>query len=93
MIYPFFLFCYISFLFPHIRNFQNENIKKLCEFEQSIIDEIGVEKVELPKAEIDAEIESAVRDYATADMLAAIQIKEKLEKYAKIDEVKEFLAK
>ena len=69
--------------------FAHENIKKLCEFEQSIIDEIGVEKVELPKAEIDAEIESAVRDYATADMLAAIQIKEKLEKYAKIDEVKE----
>lgn len=68
--------------------FAHENIKKLCEFEQSIIDEIGVEKVELPKAEIDAEIESAVRDYATADMLAAIQIKDKLEKYAKIDEDK-----
>ena len=29
--------------------FAHENIKKLCEFEQSIIDEIGVEKVELPK--------------------------------------------
>ena len=69
--------------------FAHENIKKLCEFEQSIIDEIGVEKVELPKAEIDSEIESAVRDYATADMLAAIQIKDKLEKYARIDEVKE----
>ena len=69
--------------------FAHENIKKLCEFEQSIIDEIGVEKVELPKAEIDSEIESVVRDYATADMLAAIQIKDKLEKYAKIDEVKE----
>ena len=69
--------------------FAHENIKKLCEFQQQIIDEIGIEKVELPKAEIDAEIESAVRDYATTDMLAAIQIKEKLEKYAKIDEVKE----
>lgn len=68
--------------------FAHENIKKLCEFEQSIIDEIGVEKVELPKAEIDSEIESAVRGYATADMLAAIQIKDKLEKYAEIDEVK-----
>ena len=69
--------------------FAHENIKKLCEFEQSIIDEIGVEKVELPKAEIDSEIEKSVRDFATADMLAAIQIKDKLEKYAKIDEVKE----
>ena len=69
--------------------FAHENIKKLCAFEQEIIDEIGKEKVELEKAHIDEEIESAVRDYATKDMLAAIQIKEKLEKYAKIEEVKE----
>lgn len=69
--------------------FAHEQIKVLCEFEQKIIDEIGVEKIELEKAEIDPELESAVRKYATSDMLAAIQIKEKLEKYAKIDEVKE----
>ncbi len=69
--------------------FAHENIKVLCEFEQKIIDEIGVPKIELEKAEIDPELESAVKEYATKDMLAAIQIKEKLEKYAKIDEVKE----
>ena len=68
--------------------FAHENIKVLCEFEQKIIDEIGVPKIELEKAEIDPELESAVKEYATKDMLAAIQIKEKLEKYAKIDEVK-----
>ncbi len=69
--------------------FAHEQIKVLCEFEQKIIDEIGVAKIELEKAEIDPELEKAVKEYATKDMLAAIQIKDKLEKYAKIDEVKE----
>ena len=69
--------------------FAHENIKVLCEFEQKIIDEVGVAKIELEKAEIDPELENAVKEYATSDMLAAIQIKDKLEKYAKIDEVKE----
>ena len=69
--------------------FAHDNIKILCKFEQKIIDEIGVEKIELEKAEIDKELEKEVRDYATKDMLKAIQIKDKLEKYAKIDEVKE----
>lgn len=69
--------------------FAHDNIKILCEFEQKIIDEVGVEKIELEKAEIDSKLEEEVRDYATKDMLKAIQIKDKLEKYAKIDEVKE----
>ncbi len=69
--------------------FAHDNIKILCEFEEKIIAEIGVEKIELEKAEIDKELEKEVRDYATKDMLKAIQIKDKLEKYAKIDEVKE----
>ena len=69
--------------------FAHENIKVLCDFEQKIIDEIGVEKVELEKAQIDESLQKAVEEYATKDMLEAIQIKEKLEKYAKIDEVKE----
>ena len=54
--------------------FAHENIKVLCEFEQKIIDEVGVEKIELEKAEIDPELESAVKEYATKDMLEAIQV-------------------
>ncbi len=69
--------------------FAHDNIKILCEFEEKIIAEIGVEKIELEKAEIDKELEESVKEYATKDMLKAIQIKDKLEKYAKIDEVKE----
>jgi len=68
--------------------FGHEQIKKLCQFQKDIIAEIGEEKVELPKAEFDLEIKKAVEDFATKDMLAAIQIKDKLEKYAAIDEVK-----
>ncbi len=69
--------------------FGHEQIKKLCAFQQEIIDDLGKEKVELPLAEINAEVEKSVRDYATKDMIAAIQIKDKLAKYAAIDEVKE----
>ncbi len=69
--------------------FAHENIKTLCKFQKEIIAEIGEAKIDLPKVEIDPEIDQAVRDFATKDMLAAIQIKDKLEKYAKIDEVKE----
>ena len=64
-------------------------IKKLCQFQKKIIKKIGVKKTEVELAEIDPELERAVRDYSTKDMLAAIQIKDKLEKYARIDEVKE----
>jgi len=68
--------------------FGQKQVQKLCEFQQQIIDEIGAEKIELAKAELDPEIVSAVEEFATSDMLAAIQIKDKLEKYAAIDEVK-----
>jgi len=69
--------------------FGHDNLKKLCKFQQEIIAEIGEEKIELPKAEFDPEVKTAVEEFATKDMLAAIQIKEKLEKYAAIDAVKE----
>lgn len=68
--------------------FGHENLKALCKFQQDIIDEIGEEKIELPKAELDPEVDAAVREFATSDMLDAIQIKDKLEKYAAIDAVK-----
>ena len=67
--------------------FGHENLKALCKFQQDIIDEIGEEKIELPKAEVNPEVDAAVREFATKDMLAAIQIKDKLEKYAAIDDV------
>lgn len=69
--------------------FGQKAIKKLCKFQKKIIKAIGVKKVEVELAHIDEELEKSVREYSTKDMLSAIQIKDKLEKYAKIDEVKE----
>jgi len=69
--------------------FAQKNIKKLCKFQKKIIKEIGLEKREVELAQIDPELESAVKEFSTNDMLSAIQIKDKLEKYARIDEVKE----
>ncbi len=68
--------------------FAQENIVKLCEFQQKIIDEIGEEKLELEKATIDPDLQKEVEDYAAKDMLKALRIKEKLEKYAAIEDVK-----
>ena len=69
--------------------FGQKAIKKLCKFQKKIIKEIGKEKCEVELAQIDETLEKAVREYSTSDMLSAIQIKDKLEKYARIDEVKE----
>ena len=69
--------------------FGHEHIIKLCEFQEKIIEEIGKEKVELVLAEIDKDVQADVEAFATNKMLEAIQIKDKLEKYARIDEVKQ----
>ncbi len=68
--------------------FGHEHIKVLCEFQEKIINEIGQAKVEVELAHIDEELEKSVRDYATKDMLKAIQIKDKLKQYEAIDTVK-----
>lgn len=68
--------------------FGHEHIKTLCEFQEKIISQIGKEKVEVELAHIDEEIDKSVREYATKDMLEAIQIKDKIEKYDRIEEVK-----
>jgi len=69
--------------------FGHEAIKKLCEFQEVIISEIGCEKVELDKAELDQDLVHLVYDYAHEKMLEAIQIKDKLESYQKVEEVKQ----
>jgi len=69
--------------------FGHEEIKKLCAFQAKIMKEIGLSKMELPLALVNPDLEKAVEEFASADLLAAIQIKEKLESYAKVDEIKE----
>ena len=69
--------------------FGHEAIKELCEFQQKMIDEIGKEKVELDKAELDKDLVAQVQSLAYNPMLEAIQIKDKLESYARVEEIKE----
>ncbi len=69
--------------------FGHDVIKDLCEFQNQIIKEVGKEKVALEKATLDDNLVNEVEAFAHDDMLKAIQIKDKLESYAKVDEVKE----
>ncbi len=69
--------------------FGHEAIKELCVIQEDIISEIGVTKIEVELAKLDENIVKEVSEDITKDMLEAIQIEDKLEKYARIDEVKE----
>jgi len=69
--------------------FGHDAIKKLIAFEEEIVEKIGKEKIVVELAHFDEEFEADVRSFATDKMNTAIQIKEKLEKYAAIDKVKE----
>lgn len=51
----------------------HEHIKMLCDFQQKIIDEIGVEKAEVELASINEEVEKDVREFATKDIAEAIK--------------------
>ena len=69
--------------------FGHEAIKKLIAFEEEIVKAVGKEKIAVELASFDEELERKVRDFASPKMKEAIQIKEKIEKYAAIDKVKE----
>ncbi len=69
--------------------FGHEAIKKLVEFQERIVKEVGKSKIEVSLAKLDEDLVSEVNEFAKDKMLGAIQIKDKLEKYAAIDQVKE----
>ena len=67
----------------------HDAIKELVEFQESIVKEIGKEKIVVELAKLDEDLVKEVEEFASPKMLEAIQIKDKLEKYAAIDKVKE----
>ncbi|MCR4581785.1 MAG: polyribonucleotide nucleotidyltransferase [Bacilli bacterium] len=69
--------------------FGHEAVKELCEFQESIIKEIGVEKMEYEHLVIEDELVEDIKKLAEEKLDKAMRIKEKLEKYAAIDAVKE----
>ncbi len=69
--------------------FGHEAVKELCEFQEKIASEIGESKMEYEKLEIEDGLRNAVYDLAADKLNKALRIKEKLEMYAAVDEIKE----
>ncbi|MBQ4634032.1 MAG: polyribonucleotide nucleotidyltransferase [Bacilli bacterium] len=68
--------------------FGHEAIKELCAFEEQIIAEVGQEKMEYERLEIEDELRNEIYDLAANRLDEAMRIKGKQEKYAAIDNVK-----
>ena len=66
--------------------FGHDEIKRLIEFQEKIVAEIGKPKREINLYEIDKELEAEVRELCEADMVNAIQVQEK---HAREDAIKE----
>ena len=69
--------------------FGHEAVKELIEFENKIVSEVGIEKMEYDKLEITDDFRKEITDLIQKDIDEALRIKDKLEKYAKLDEIKE----
>jgi len=69
--------------------FGHDAIKVLCDFQAEIKAAVGQEKLVPELNKIDENIDKLVRAYAEADLIKAVSIVEKAERYAKIDEIKE----
>lgn len=67
----------------------HDAVKKLVKFQEKIIEEIGVEKMEYERLEISDELRCEIESLATKKMDKALRIKDKLKKYDAIDSLKE----
>lgn len=67
--------------------FGHEQIKKLCAFQEGIVAACGKEKREIELYAVDETIDREVRSNFEAQIRAAVSIKEKLERYGKIDDL------
>ncbi len=71
--------------------FGHEAVKKLVAFENSIIAEIGEEKMEYEKLEITEELSKEIKDEIEEKLDSALRIKDKATMYETIDNIKEEL--
>lgn len=65
--------------------FGHEEIKRIIEFQEKIVSEIGKEKMQVSLYEIDQELEAEVKNLCEIDMIKAIQVQEK---HAREDAIK-----
>ncbi len=67
--------------------FAHEEIKKICEFIEEIVAEVGKPKMQIELWKPNEEVDAAVREYAVAKMHDAILTKDKLERLDNMDAV------
>lgn len=65
----------------------HEHIKKLCAFADEVIAECAKEKMEVKLYEIDPAVKTYINEHAKKELEEAVSIKQKLERYGKIDEI------
>ena len=68
--------------------FGHEAVKELIAFEEEIIAAIGEEKMEYQKLEISDELRSEVTEFCKERIDKALRIKDKIEKYNELDNIK-----
>jgi polyribonucleotide nucleotidyltransferase len=66
----------------------HDEIKRLIEFQNQIVAEIGKEKMQVVLHEVDPAVDQAVREFAEARLKEAIRIEEKQARYDAIDAIK-----
>lgn len=69
--------------------FGHEKIKELIAFQEQVVEACGKEKIEIPLFELDPAIVAEVEAKAKADMVQAVSIPGKLERYGAIDDINE----
>ena len=69
----------------------HEAVKELCKWESEIISDIGVTPFEYESLTIEDNLRDEVTNLIEKDLDEALRIKEKLERYGKIDEIKDNL--
>ena len=67
--------------------FGHEKIKELIAFQEQVVEACGKEKVEIPLFELDDNLVAEVANRAQDEMVAAVSIPGKLERYGAIDEI------
>jgi polyribonucleotide nucleotidyltransferase len=68
--------------------FGHEEIKKVVALQEQMVSEIGLPKMEVVLHQVNGEVNQAVRDYAQARMVQAVQVGEKQARQDAIDSVK-----
>lgn len=69
--------------------FGHEKIKELIAFQEQVVMECGKAKIDIPLFELDDELVAQVKEMALVDMVKAVSIEGKLERYGAIDEIVE----